>query len=377
MTLASDTLAKSYMIHVRSKDCEQLSSGFNTDMKINLQAGIARDNANQDIHLSISTASIPVTFYYFSSYLNNVTINYETTSGTKSTYTLPDGSWDIYNLCDHITTSSFPYKATYNENNSKITLLNTDNTVYIINWFETNSLGLAKALGFEPSQTSVPAGTSISSDNVVNLNTIHSIYIHSDLALANVLSTTQGNYTNIIDQIPVNKLPFEIIKYNFYDTAPFSVVFNTTELRTFSISLKDQNNRLLQLNDVNFELSLLIEIHNKPIIIQEQIQPSGGRRSEFIEEIGVGDPVSFQEEPIVTPIVTPQQVSTPIDIIKQQPQQIPIKMSQTPQQIQISSLGQFSGYTPNPVINIPEPETDQGMDPDLVSALLYAETLNL
>ena len=370
MTLASETLAKSYMIHVRSKDCEQLTTGFNTNMKINLQAGIARDNANQDIHLSLSTASIPVTFYYFSSYLNNVTIDYETASGAAATYTLPDGSWDIYNLCDHITSSSFPYSASYDENNSKITLTNTDSTIYIINWYLPNTLGLAKALGFDPSQTSVPAGGSISSDNVVNLNTIHSVYVHSDLALANVLSTTQGNYTNIIDQIPVNKLPFEIIKYNFYDTAPFSVVFNTTELRTFELSLKDQNNNLLQLNNVNFELSLLIEIHNKPIPIQQEIISSGGRRSEFIEDVP-----DVQEE-IIEPVNTPQQIATPIEIKQEKPEEIPIKMSGTPQQIPISSLGQFSGYTPNPVINIPEPESE-GMDPDLVSALLYAETLNL
>ena len=367
MTLASESLAKSFMIHIRSKDCEQLTPNFNTDLKINLNAGISRDNANQDIHLSISTASIPVTFYYFSSYLKNIIIDYQNASGGQLVFTLPDGNWDIFSLCDHITNASFPYKASYDEVTSKITLLNSDNTLYKLNFNKVDSLGLAKALGFNPVQQTINAGGSTTSDFVVNLNTIHSIYLHSDLALANVLSSTQGNYTNIIDQIPVNKLPFEIIKYNFYDTAPFSVVFNTTELRTFALSLRDQNNNLLQLNNVNFELSLLIEIHNKPVEIIEQID-SGGRRSDFIEEVINTDIVDEIPQQIETPQQPPQQIPTPILVSQEKPKQIAI-----------SSMGEFSGFTPNPTINMPETESESElpMDSDLISALLYAETLNL
>ena len=51
--------------------------------------------------------------------------------------------------------------------------------------------------------------------------------------------------------------------YNPYLTAPFTSKVDNDSIRTFRISLRDQNNNLIQLNDVNFEISLLFEVHNK------------------------------------------------------------------------------------------------------------------
>jgi hypothetical protein len=78
-----------------------------------------------------------------------------------------------------------------------------------------------------------------------------------------VITTTDGNYRNIIQKIPVN-VPFsKVISYNPYMSSQFSSIVNSTEIKNIEISLRDQADRLIQLNNVNFELSFLIEIHQR------------------------------------------------------------------------------------------------------------------
>ena len=102
MSLYNPSLAKSFMLHIQSKRVEQLSADFNTDMKINLDAPIRRTNALQDLHLSLSTAHIPFTFYQFSSNLNNLNIFLD---GAVS-FVLAEGNYDVYEIIALIDASS-------------------------------------------------------------------------------------------------------------------------------------------------------------------------------------------------------------------------------------------------------------------------------
>jgi len=163
-----DTLDQSYLIYVRSKDCEQLTNNFNTDMKITFDYAIKRTNANQDFHMSLSTAHIPFTFFQFSSNLDNLIINVD----GSSSFVLSEGNYDIYELVNLITLSPFPYSATYNENTNKITLLNTDTTTHTINF---TSSSLYKNLGFTNDDIIVNANDSITSTGSINLQTIHTL----------------------------------------------------------------------------------------------------------------------------------------------------------------------------------------------------------
>ena len=241
MSLYNPSLAKSFMLHIQSKRVEQLSADFNTDMKINLDAPIRRTNALQDLHLSLSTAHIPFTFYQFSSNLNNLNIFLD---GAVS-FVLAEGNYDVYEIIALINASSFPYTGVYNQNTNKITLTNTDATIHTINFSSDESTGLAKNLGFKDDVTVASGGTTTSTGSV-NLQTVHTIYLHSDLALSNVITTETNNYTNIIDSINVDVSPFEIISHGYYESAPFSSVLEQEQLNSFQLSIKDQNNRLLQ-----------------------------------------------------------------------------------------------------------------------------------
>ena len=80
-----------------------------------------------------------------------------------------------------------------------------------------------------------------------------------------------------------------MIQYNPYLSSQFSTVLNTNNVRSLELSLRDQNDILIQFNEASFELSLLFEIHSKgngPTIPAPLIEStSGGRRSEFTDFI--------------------------------------------------------------------------------------------
>ena len=325
MSLNLETIDNSYLLFIRSKEVLQLTPNFNSNMKIDLQAGISRSNALQDIHIQLNSCEIPHSFYNFSSNLQNINLYVD----GASSLVLTEQHYDIYELVAFITASSFPYSATFDTQKNKITLTNTDATSHTINFSQSDSKKLATALGFNQTDRVVGSGATFTSDFAVNLNTIHSIFIHTNLAVNNVITTTDGNIRNIINKIPVKSMYNEIINYNPTENINFSGVLNINEIRSLEISLRDQNDLLIDFNNVNFEISIIFEIHNRPPSV-----PS-------IERIG-----SMSSVPQFIPQSLP---SVPISGIPLTPlQKTKLQKSSS---IPITEVGQYS--QPQPVPSIP------------------------
>ena len=274
MTLDLSTIDNSYLLFIRSNENTQLTENFNTNMRVDLNAQIAKQNQNQDIHLQLSSCEIPNSFYNISTNLNN----YRLFVNGASSLILESQHFDIYELIDAINNDvNFNFTATFNEQKNKITLTTTSGT-QTINFSSDESEKLARVLGFNSTDKVVTS--SITSDFCVNLNTIHSIFVHTNLSIGNVLSTTTKNYTNILQKIPVNTSYGDVINYNPYLSSQFSTVLNINEINSIELTLRDQNGILLDLNNVNYEISLLFEIHDK----QANNQPidTGGRRNDTL-----------------------------------------------------------------------------------------------
>ena len=250
----------STILHIRSKDCTELTTGFNTHLQVTLAEAIERKIGHK-FHLSLSSAEIPYVFYNVSAYLQSNKIRCE--GGTEDLF-LADGNYDIYDLVTAITAASFPFSMTYNENTMKVTLTNTGGGDRTIDFSAENSRELAKMLGFDrtPVQT-VTDGASLVAEGVVNLRPVHSMYLHSDLAASNVFvtrETTDASIENILDKIPLGEVgATQIITYDPYESAPFSTVVDVDSIQDFQISLRDQNRRLIQLNKARYEISLLVQ----------------------------------------------------------------------------------------------------------------------
>jgi len=349
MALNLESIDNSKLVFIRSKETTQLTPNFNSNMRVDLEANIETTDSLQDIHCQLSSCEIPVSFYNFSSNLNNLNLFVNNSTSLQ----LIEQHYDIIELCDFITAdTTFKFSATFYPQRNKVILTNTDSTAYVINFSEASSIGLGKALGFKPVDISMSAGESIISDNSVNLNTIHSLFVHTDLSIANVITSTEGNYRNILQKIPVNAEFGDIVSYNPYMNSTFSSLINSQTIRSFNISIRDQNDILVDFNNANFELSFLFEIHNK------NIEPTmGGRRSDFTETPIINNPVINQPNIINEPNINNENdtymskiVEDKEDVIKKQIG-IPI-----PRTLNASQFAHTSENRPKKInsVNIPQ-----------------------
>lgn len=247
----------SWMVHIRSKDCTQLTTDFNSHLQVELASPIERIPGHR-FHISLSSAEIPFTWYNVSAHL--VSRQIEVDSATS--LNLAEGNYNIYDLVTAVTAdATFPYSMTYDIKTNKVTLTNTDASGHTINFSSDNSRELSKMLGFDRVDRTLLAGATLVSDGAVNLRPVHSMFLYSNLAASNVLTSTYGgNIENILDKIPLGNVdPLQVIAYDYYETAPFSTIITTDAVQSFQVSLRDQNSRLIQLNGARYELSLLIE----------------------------------------------------------------------------------------------------------------------
>ena len=245
----------STILHIRSKDATQLVSGFNTDFNVNLVNPI-NINQNQEIHISMMSAEVPYSFYNLSSDLNNNILKYDTTE--TLTFTNQDYSvLDVRDFFNNDTNFSAIFTTTYDTQKNKLSFLNKTGATHTI---DLNNSTINKVIGFDENDTqrTITAGATLESDFVCNLATIHSIFVKSSMATGNVISTRIGNSTTL-QKISVDVNSNGIIYLNQSDFRQVSVSqSNIIDSITFRIT--DQNDNLLQLNNVNFELSFLFEV---------------------------------------------------------------------------------------------------------------------
>ena len=249
---------RSTVLHIRSKDASQLISGFNTDFSVNLINPI-NVGKNEEVHISMMSAEIPYSFYNLSSDLNNNVLKYDTTE--TLTFTNQDYSvLDVRDFFNNNTAFANIFTTTYDTQKNKLSFLNKTASSHTI---DLNNSTINKVIGFDETDTqrTITAGSTLESDYVCNLATIHSIFVKSSMATGNVLSTRAGNSTTL-QKISVDVNSNGIIYLNQSDFRQVSVSqVNIIDSITFRIT--DQNDRLLQLNNVNFELSFLFEIYLK------------------------------------------------------------------------------------------------------------------
>lgn len=351
----------STLIHVRSKDCVEISEGFNTNLQIDLSAFVTRGE-HERIHLSLSSAEIPVSWYAFST---NLLTNEIYVDGIPSII-LDQGNYDIYEITALVTAGPSPFDLSFNINTGKCTFTSTTINSRTLNFSQATSRGLAKALGFERIDALVGGFGSVTGQSVVNLQTIHSIFLYTNLSVTNIITTQHGNYESIVDKIPVLVGPGDILHFDPYQSAPFSSVLSDTILRSFQLSLRDQNGVLVQLNGARYELSLLVEVLAE---VTGELSDQNKRRREPPVR-----PVYPPVQPQYQPPVQPVQYQPPVQPPAQPPVQ-PVQLVQPP--VQSSQIPPLQPYRP-PLQPLNPPSSFQGTrESDLSAALMMAKVLDL
>ena len=242
-------------LHVRSKDALQQTTGYNTDFCIDLLQAVQAD-ADEVIDITLISASIPHSFYGISAHLGNDTIVYDTNQ-TLTLLTQNYDPWELVRVINADAAFNAIFTASYNIYNNKMIFTNTTGISHDLNW---TSSGAANPLGYQlAADETITAGSSSSSPDMVDLATIHSIIIRSDMAQGNVQTTNSGGLS-MLQTINVNVDPFSMIYLDATDVPTVSLS-HAPAIDRVCFRFEDQNGKLLQMNNRNFEFTVRFHVH--------------------------------------------------------------------------------------------------------------------
>ncbi len=250
---------RSNVLHIRSKEAIELTTGYNTHLRVYLKNSI-EVNENEEVHVSIMSMEFPYSFYNISTELENNKLVYD----TNNTLTFPSQNYSICQLVNYFNDDanfSALFRTQYDGMTNKITFTNKDNSnPHTINFILSN---INKVIGWDEEQDdiTISAGGNTVSPNVCNLATVHSILVRSNLSSANTQSTRNGNST-ILQKISVDKNSGFIIYMNQQDFRQISII-QSKNIDFIDLLITNQDDKLLQNNNVNYELSILFEVFNR------------------------------------------------------------------------------------------------------------------
>lgn len=248
------------LLHIRSKDCVPLNGDKNSNFRFTLNDHISVAE-NEEAHITITSAELPYSFYNISSSVNNDILVYQKADNTFETLQITNQNYSISQLVDELNntaTFSAVYSATYNKQKLKITISNKLGTTKTIKF---GSSTINKALGWDEEQTDIDiAGlSSITSTGVINMATIHSLLIHSNISTGNVISTKSMGNSTILQKVSVDRNSNFIIYLNNNDFRQITIT-NQQSISQVEITITDQNRQEIDFNSINLELSIQFAI---------------------------------------------------------------------------------------------------------------------
>tara|TARA_R110002020_G_scaffold315549_3_gene530707 strand:+ start:5 stop:994 length:990 start_codon:yes stop_codon:yes gene_type:complete len=246
---------RQYELHVRSKDA-QVTGDLNSHLFIDLKEPIIVNARDEEIHMIISTGEIPYSFYNISSNVDNDRI----LLNGSTTYTITNKNYDVYELAKVLTDDdAFPFAVTWDKFKNKFTFANQESSTQTINWSGSYA---NRVLGF-PSGDAVPdsvvgVGASVESTNVVDLCSVHSLFIKSSTS-SNMIFSTRSGFSSIIQKISIDVNSGGIIYLNQNDSRQHTILHSNVDF--LELRITDQNDNLINFNGINYEIGVSFFIY--------------------------------------------------------------------------------------------------------------------
>ena len=251
--------------NIRSKECQQITN--NADLVVSLPFSI--DIADDEwLQIEVISAEIPLSFYNISSALQNNIFNYtKIPTGTVSLI-IPNGNYTVDSIMSTINGLQNDFTMSYSDvfNKFLITLKAPITAVMFV----------YSASDYTQQLFGITASRQITSssylDGVCNLASVHSILVRSSLNSGNSASTSQSN-NDIIQKISLGVNYGGMIILNLNSVLRKNII-KSGSIRQFYLKLTEQNQKILDLNSCNWEMSLLFTKikHDMNTVSPEQLQ---------------------------------------------------------------------------------------------------------
>jgi hypothetical protein len=225
---------------------------FNSDVVFQLIGLVKPESDIKHITFHLVDAQIPVSFYNIN-YTNNV-LKYQISS-VNYTITIIPGNYNFTSLANILIAGFLAnghiFTITINKQTGIITF-STPVTNFIL---QVSSI--FTTLGF-PASNQISSGFSLTATYPLNLFGITKIKINSTFFNSyNYDSATRG-MSNLISAIPVDQPSFGLIIYENKSDAKYSLRTNVVD--EIDLQLTDQNDNLINFNNIDWQLTFLLEI---------------------------------------------------------------------------------------------------------------------
>ena len=269
----------SKLLHINSEDATlQLSSeAKNSYFQFFLGSQITCNN-NERMLISLHSATIPYSFYNIRDGVNDTIPYLISDTFTSSQYiTIPKGNYTSTNLKSKIgelltaqaditstitlvfdrITMKFKYVNSSDSQNLKLDFSRRTDTAHIESGFSKD----------EQSSAIIIAG--IESSNVIDVNgNIHSLFLRTNLSQLGSIDSNSGGFNTILGKIPITT-NFGGVLFFKPNNNTHKILNHSNHINFLTVRLTDEKNRLVNLNGLNFSISIQIDfIYHKPEIAE-------------------------------------------------------------------------------------------------------------
>ena len=292
------TKVESRLININSANALIKNNGtYNSDVVFKFPGLVKPEQHITSVQFQLLDAVLPVSFYNMN-YTNN-TLNYQISS-VNYTITVTPGNYNFNSLATQMIAkflaNGHTFTITINKQTGIITLATpaTNFILQVSSMFSVIGLLLS---------THTSSSFSLTADYPLNLLGITKIKIQSvNLNTYNLDSSNNGNSNNL-GLIPVDQPSFGLIIYENKSSSKFLLRDNRVD--EIDLQLVDQNNNLINFNNLDWNLTILIET-TREIETLSQIQMADILKEQnkiLANMINSEEPPPIQEQPI-NPIST-------------------------------------------------------------------------
>ena len=203
------------------------------------------------IYLSVVSCLIPYSFYNINS-SNNV-LNYSFDGIDIKTLTIPIGNYNVNSLLSVLKSNLLPsFTITYDSVKNKFTFTNIT-----YNFRFMSSSTCLQILGFNNNITIFSTSFSLTSVNCVNVYSIRTVQVNSNLITYNINKVQKNNFC-ILCSVPIICTPFSLIEY--INRTNFKTNLFLNRISNIKIKLTDDNGNLIDLNGCHYSLTLQLDV---------------------------------------------------------------------------------------------------------------------
>ena len=234
----------------------QYESSFLSQISFDFRDVLKDDDDILFSHIDIINAQIPVSFY-----LINYTVNvlkYKIDNGVIQTMTIERGNYNIITLMSVIKkgflNAGYAFTITFNKVTGKILFVSPIGTTFTI--LSSASGGtINEIIGFDSVTSYSSTGNSLIGEHPASLIGIKKLKISSSALRTSGLSSGGGG--DLLGIIPVNAPANGIILFENNSSKKGGLLLNK-EISTIDITIKDESERYVNFNNVEYSLTLAI-----------------------------------------------------------------------------------------------------------------------